>query len=259
LVSYLAPNLFWFYQFVSLYLEKKLRYPTKLSVGTDYLQLPVEADIAFVCGLPYVEHTRLGVRRIEPLVAPVLRGKRYENKPLYFSDVIVRQESRFRRFADLRGCSWAYNEPHSQSGYGIVRYHLVKRGETRGYFSRVVEAGYHARAISMVFSGEVDAAAIDSHVLALVVRDNPALAGRLRVIDTLGPSPIQPMVAGDRLSHSLKCEIKDVLLGMADDQSALPQLARASVQRFVPVSDSDYDEIRRMCAVAEAAQFLTIR
>jgi len=259
LITYLAPNLFWFYEFVSRYLAKMLHCPTELAVGADYRQLPGQADIAFLCGLPYVEHTRLGLPRMEPLVAPVLRGERYGGRPIYFSDVIVRSDSPFRSFGDLRGRSWAYNEPQSQSGYGVVRYHLVQEGETEGYFSRVIEAGYHERAIHMVHSDEVDAAAIDSHVLALVMRDQPAVAGRLRVIDTLGPSPIQPVVAGNHLPNSLKSEVKNVLLEMGDDPRAQPALARALVERFEPVSDSTYDNIRRMRAVAEAAQFLTIR
>jgi phosphonate transport system substrate-binding protein len=231
----------------------------EISIGSDYTQLRQRADIAFICGLPYVEHTLLGDPHFEPLVAPVLSPDRYRGKPIYFSDVIVHRDSPFRCFADLRGRSWAYNEPQSQSGYGIVRYHFVQKGETNGYFSRVIEAGYHERAISMVNSGEVDASAIDSHVLALLVRDKPAIAGRLRVIDTLGPSPIQPIVAGNHLSDSLKSEMKTALLEMGDDPTTRPELARALVKRFQPVSDSTYDDIRRMQAVAEAAQFLTIR
>jgi phosphonate transport system substrate-binding protein len=196
---------------------------------------------------------------MEPLVAPVLAGERYGGQPIYFSDVIVRQDSPFQAFSDLRGCSWAYNEPHSQSGYGITRHHLVKAGETNGYFSRIIEAGYHERAIHMVCSGQIDASAIDSHVFALVLRDNPTLAGRLRVIDTFGPSPIQPVVAGNHLPNSLKCEAREVLLKLGNDLLAKPELARALVKRFEPVSDATYDDIRRMRALAEAAQFLTIR
>ena len=259
LTTYLAPNLFWFYEFISGYLAKMLRFPTELTVGSDYAQFPGHADIAFVCGLPYVEHTRVGVPRIEPLVAPVLQGERYGGRPIYFSDVIVRRDSLLWSFADLRGRSWAYNEPQSQSGYGIVRHHLARKGEIHGYFSRVIEAGYHERAIHMVISGEVDAAAIDSHVLALVMRDCPVTARNLRVIDTLGPSTIQPIVAGNHLPNSLKSEVKDVLLDMGNDHTVKPVLARALVERFEPVSDSTYDDIRRMRAVAEAARFLTIR
>jgi phosphonate transport system substrate-binding protein len=259
LLTYLAPNLFWFYQFVSRYLTQKLRYPVELAVGSDYAQLSGRIDLAFVCGLPYVEHTRQGTPRIEPLVAPVLRDQRYGGKPIYFSDVIVRRDSPLGSFADLRGRSWAYNEPVSQSGYGITRHHLVQMGETTGYFSRVIAAGYHERAIHMVCSGEVEASAIDSHVLALVMRDRPALAAGFRIIDTLGPSPIQPFVAGSHLSKSLKAEVTNALLELGDDTAMKPQLAHALVERFIPVSDTTYDEIRRMRAIAEAAQFLTIR
>jgi len=259
LITHLAPYLLWFYEFISRYLAKELRCPTELSVGTDYAQLSGQVDIAFVCGLPYVELTRLGVLRMVPLVAPVLKGERYGGRPLYFSDVIVREDRPFRCFGDLRGRSWAYNEPLSQSGYGITRFYLAQKGETNGYFSRVVEVGYHERAIDMVDSGEVDAAAIDSHVLALVMRDNPAVASRLRVIDTFGPSPIQPIVAGNHLPTSLKSEVKKILLEMDNEPMARPELARALVERFEPVSDSTYDDIRRMRAVAEDAQFLTIR
>src|SRR5262249_43496395 len=154
------------------------------SVGTDYAQLGGRSDIAFVCGLPYVEHTRSGLAAIELLAAPVLSGPRYRGRPIYFSDVIVAKRSPFRSFRDLRGGSWAYNEPHSQSGFGIVRDRLVQQGETFHYFSRVIETGYHERAVQMVYAGLVNASAIDSHVLALLMRDNRALSNELRIIDT---------------------------------------------------------------------------
>jgi phosphonate transport system substrate-binding protein len=249
-VTFLAPKLFWFYEFITRYLEKKLRYPMGLSVGTDYCQLAGGADIAFVCGLPYVEHTRNGGPAIEPLAAPVLCGHRYHSRPIYFSDVIVRNDSPFKSFADLRGCSWAYNEPHSQSGYGVVRDQLIRKGETFRYFSRVIEMGYHERSVHLVYSGNVDASAIDTHVLGLLMRDNATLAGGLRIIDTFGPSSIQPIVAGNHLPKSLTCDIRAALLEMSDDQSAKPALARASIERFVVVSDSDYDDIRVMMAAA---------
>jgi phosphonate transport system substrate-binding protein len=252
IVTFLAPNLFWFYDFVSRYLQKKLRFPTELSVGTDYAQLAGQADMAFVCGLPYVEHTRTARPAIEPLAAPVLSGQRYLGRPIYFSDVIVRKDSQFRSFADLRGYTWAYNEPHSQSGYGIVREHLIQRGETFSYFSQVIEAGFHERAVHMVSSGEVHASAIDSHVLALLMRDNLTLAATLRIIETFGPSPIQPIVAGSHLSDSLKRDVRATLLEMADDRSARSALVKALVERFASVSDADYDEIRKMLAAAQA-------
>ena len=123
----------------------------------------------------------------------------------------------------------------------------------------MLEAGFHERAIHMVSSGEVDAAAIDSHVLSVMMRDHPVLARRLRIIDTLGPSPIQPVVAGSHLPRSLRHDVTEVLVELGDDPRAMPKLRRALVERFEPVSDSTYDAIRRMRAIVAAAHFLTLR
>src|SRR3712207_24807 len=128
-------------------------------------------------------------------------------------------------------------------------------GETGGYFGRVVEGGSHQRSIRMVCNGEVDAAAIDSQVLAVEVRDYPALKNQLRVIDTLGPAGIQPVVAASRLPDSLKADIRDVLLAMGDDPVARTGLAPGFVERFVTVTDEDYSEVRAMLTAAEDAGF----
>jgi phosphonate transport system substrate-binding protein len=193
-VTFLAPNLCGVYRFVARYVGDKLGVETEVAVGSSYEELPA-ADVAFVCSLPYVVWRRRGAA-LEPVAAPVLQGCRYAGRPIYFSDVIVARDSPCLGFEDLRGRSWAYNEPLSQSGYGVTRHRLLRLGHTRGYFNRVVETGWHERSIRLVAAGAVDASAIDSQVLAVALRDDPDLAGRVRVIDSLGPSPIQPVVVG---------------------------------------------------------------
>jgi phosphonate transport system substrate-binding protein len=259
-VTFLAPNLLPLYEFIALHAGRRLGLPTELAVGSSYAQLgSCDVDVAFVCGLPYVEMARGPEAPVEPLAAPVLRGQRFGGRAVYFSDVIVHRASRLRSFADLRGRSWAYNEPHSQSGYGITRYHLVCRGQTNGYFGRVVEAGWHEQALRLVASRAVDAAAIDCHVLAVALRAQPELAARVRVIDTLGPSTIQPVVASRRLPQRLRADLRAFLLDLANDPVARPHLDRALVEGFVAVNDASYDDIRAMLAAAEAAGFLALR
>jgi phosphonate transport system substrate-binding protein len=259
-VTFLAPNLYPLYEFIAHHAGRQLGLPTDLAVGSSYAQLSSQAvDVAFVCGLPYVELGRGGEAPIEPLAAPILRGERFGGRAIYFSDVIVHRASRWQSFADLRGCSWAYNEPHSHSGYGITRYHLVCRGETNGNFGRVVQAGWHERALRLVANNAVDAAAIDCHVLAVALRAQPELAARVRVIDTLGPSTIQPVVASRRLPQRLRTDLRAFLLNLANDPVARPHLDRALVQGFEAVNDASYDDIRAMLAAAEAADFLALR
>jgi phosphonate transport system substrate-binding protein len=169
---------------------------------------------------------------VEPLAAPVLTGERYTGRPIYYSDVIVHRDSPITRIQELQGRSWAYNEPASHSGHSLTLYALVRMGARPGFVASVVEAGFHQRAIRLVASGRVDAAAIDSQVLAVEFRDHPQVAASLRVIGSFGPSTIQPVVAASRLPDQLKTAVREVLLGLggrAEAKSALAQVSsRAS-------------------------------
>jgi phosphonate transport system substrate-binding protein len=257
--TFLAPNMLPVYEFVVAAIGRELGGGAELVVGSSFEQFGNgEIDAGFICGLPYVKLARQTPAPVEVLAAPVLSGDRYAGRPVYFSDVIVRRNSPIRTFADLRGCSWAYNDLDSHSGYNLTRHHLLTLGETRGFFGRVVQAGFHQKAIRMVAGGEVDAAAIDSQVLSIELRDHPALADELRVIDALGPSTIQPVVAARHLPVDARSALRTALLRMSDDPAARKELARGFVDRFVPVTDRDYDDIRRMLVAAEHAAFLTL-
>jgi phosphonate transport system substrate-binding protein len=258
--TFLAPNMQPIYEFIVGYISRTLNYEMEWFVGSSYEEL-YEADFSFVCGLPYVLYTapRREPPPITALAAPVLQGERYQNKPIYFSDVIVRADSLFRSFGDLRGRSWAYNEEISQSGYGITRYSLVKLGETNGYFGNVVKAGAHQAAIRMVCDGKVDASAIDSLVLTVEMAQHPELAQKLRIIETIGPSTIQPFVAATRLPQILRDDVQNVLSYMHTDSTAATYLQRGHIDHFVPMQDSDYNDIRGMLIACEAANFLTLK
>lgn len=254
--TFLAPNMFPVYQFIAGYIGHKLGCPTELVVGSSFDEFAAgQADVGFICGLPYVQLADQNPSPVELLAAPVLQGERYAGRPVYFSDVIVRRESHFQSFADLRGGVWAYNEPASHSGYNVTRYRLAQLAETQGYFGRTVRAGSHQNAIRLVCDSEVDASAIDSQVLAIELRDHPELGAQLRVIDVLGPSPIQPVVAACQLPDSLKADVRAVLLAMGDDPTVNAGLAPGFVACFAPVSDVDYDPIRTMLAAARTVEF----
>jgi phosphonate transport system substrate-binding protein len=210
-----------------------------------------------ICGLPYVWLADRHPAPVQPLAAPVLAGDRYGGRPVYYSDVIVRHDSPVTCLGEMRGRSWAYNEPASHSGHAVTLYSLVRMGARPGFFGRAVEAGFHQQAIRLVHAGAVDAAAIDSQVLAVELRDHPELAG-LRVIGAFGPSTIQPVVAASRLPDRLKDEVRQLLAGLGDDPTARPALDHGLIERFRPVDDAAYDDIRAMLAVIEAAGWTSL-
>jgi phosphonate transport system substrate-binding protein len=258
--TFLAPNMLRVYQAIADAAGEALGMSTELIVETDYENCQKDVnDVCFVCSLPYVTFERQGISPAEPIAAPVLQGARYGGKPVYYSDVIVHRDSDAQSFIDLRGRSWSFNEPLSQSGYGITRYHLVSIGETGGFFSKVVDAGFHEESIRMVADGRVDASAIDSQVLAIEMRDHPEVARNLKVIESLGPSTIQPVAVSKRFDRSFRNAVTDVLITFPNTTRGREILDLGLVEKWVPIQASDYDDIRAMVDACEKAGFMTIR
>ena len=106
-----------------------------------------EIDIPWLYGLPYVDKADSRESGVELLAVPVPRGERYGGRPIYFSDVVVRRERKFATFFDLRGASWAYNEPRSHSGFNVIRAYLAEFRQFAGFFGMVIESG--ARSVSL--------------------------------------------------------------------------------------------------------------
>ena len=258
--TFLAPNMLRVYEGIADAVGEALGMTTELVVETDYENCQKDVnDVCFVCSLPYVMFERQGIAPAAPIAAPVLRGERYGGRPIYYSDVIVHRDSDASSFLDLKGRSWSFNEPLSQSGYGITRYHLVSIGETGGFFSEVIDAGFHEESVRMVAEGRVDASAIDSQVLAIEMRDHPEVTQNIKVIDSLGPSTIQPVAVSKRFDREFREAVAKVMVGFHKTERGREILDLGLVERWVPMQASDYDDIRAMVDACEQAGFMTIR
>ena len=76
--TFLAPSLWPVYQSIADYVGQQLGCPTTLVVGESFTAFAEgQADVGFICGLPYVQLTRLPPGPVELLAAPVLQGARY--------------------------------------------------------------------------------------------------------------------------------------------------------------------------------------
>ena len=254
--TFLSPIMYSTYAHIARYVGERVGYQTLLTVGQSFDEFAENlVDVAFICGLPYVRISSQDPCLIELLVAPVLMGERYLHKPVYFSDVIVRSDSPYTSFDDLGGCVWAYNERVSHSGCNLVCYSLLERGKSPDYFGKTVKSGSHIRSLEMVLEGEADAAVIDSHLSDILRSRYEVLAGRLRVVDVLGPSSIPPVVVSRRLDNELKCRLREALITMHLDSCGAEELRKALIERFVAVEDEDYWNIREMLEKVERVEF----
>jgi phosphonate transport system substrate-binding protein len=256
--THLAPSVLPAYALAARRMGEKLDRPAELVVAADYQRCAADVDhVCFVCSIPYLLLSAEGRIQMEPIAAPILRGRRYGGRPVYFSDIIVRADRPWRSLEELDGRRWAFNEPYSHSGFMVVLYALAERGATPAFIRGAVEAGFHDDAIRMVVDGHADWAAIDTQVVDLAVRLEPRLRTQLRVIDTLGPSTIQPVVASARrLSGAQRSAVRDALLAMDSEPSDRRVLRAAGIDRFVAITDDAYDDIRAMFEAVQGAGLL---
>ena len=255
LVSLMAPNAEVFYRAVAGWLARRsgLDFEVESSVPWQERERMLdrgEAHIGFLCGLSYVRKVDGSGPELKLLAAPVMQRHRYGGKQAYFSDVVVRRDSPFRRFEDLCGASWAYNEPGSHSGFNLPLAHLARHGAFDGFFRRVVESAAHQNSLQLVARGQVDAAAIDSIVLEREIALQSDSVAAVRVLETLGPSPAPPAVVHGAVPATVRDRLRELLTTMHEHAEGRAILRAACVSHFMPVSDRDYDPNREIEDIA---------
>ena len=201
-----------------------------------------EADVGFLCAPTYLglrEHERPPAELLG--VAPVFADERAHGAPVYFCDVIVRRGSPARSFWDLEGGVWAFNDPCSLSGHGGIAARLGSPEAAGAFFGRTIRSGSHPASARLVAGGEADAASIDSNVLRILLERTPALTDEVRILESWGPYPIQPVVVRTDLDPALKGALRESLLDTEADPLSRSELGAFGLERFVAVGEEDYD------------------
>ena len=252
-ITWLAPSLpLELFELVTAYCGSRLGVATSLATESarsgpepgvpDPFSLD-QADVGFLCAPSSIELRR---RQPPPVrlvgAAFAFDDPRAAGQPVYFSDVIVASRAPARALGDLRGKAWTFNDPGSLSGYWSVFEELAAAGEDPRFFAALERSGSHLESIQRVADGRADAAAIDSNVLRRELVLDPSLAGRIRVIESWGPFPVQPIVVRAGVPESLEAELCAALLAIGDDPEAGPALRALGVDRLAPTSARLYAE-----------------
>jgi phosphonate transport system substrate-binding protein len=195
---------------------------------------------AFVCSGAYVDgHREFGM---EILAAPEAYGK-----PYYHSYIIVPADSDIKTLEDLRGKSFAFTDPMSNTGKLAPTYMLVKLGETpEHFFSNIIFTYSHDKSIEAVSQKLVDGAAVDSLIWDYADATNPEMSARTRIISKSPPYGIPPVVVPKELDPAIKGRLREVLLNMHKSDKGMGILDKVKIDRFVEIEDKAYDSIRDM-------------
>lgn len=197
-------------------------------------------DVAFVCSGPYVEGRReFG---LELLVAPQAYGQ-----TVYYAYIVVARDSPITRFEELRGRSFAFADPDSNTGRLVPEYMLAKMGETPdSFFSKHVFTNAHDKSIKAVAQGIVDGASVDSLIWDYADKTNPQFTSKTKIIRKSAPYAIPPVVVRPGLDNKLKKDLKRIFLSAHADPEGKEILKNMMIDKFVEIDDKAYDSIREM-------------
>jgi phosphonate transport system substrate-binding protein len=204
--------------------------------------------VAYLCGCPYVRARAAGYP-VKALAAPVSQGS---TRPEYASVLVTRPGLDASGARDLSGCRIGVNGRDSFSGWILPRSVLAERGLRDAVFTHVVETGSHRETLRLLLAGEIDAGPIDSTILALEARADPAVAA-LPIVERLGSATSPPVVllGGD---PELAAGLRRALVALSRDAAGRNALDLGLVERYAPVEDSDYDTIRSTPGVLEGVR-----
>lgn len=203
------------------------------------------ADFGWICSTSYVD---LALRSESPTVHLAGVGwvpddEASGDRPVYFGDLVVRATSPVRSLSDLRGATIGCNDEVSLSGHYSLQFALRRAGVDADEFANLRFTGGHQTSLDELVAGNLDAAMVDSVVRSSRARTDPKVA-QLRVVDRLGPWPVQPLVASARLSRAEVTRARDALLASNDDPAMQAELHTSSLARFVSVDSDHYEPVR---------------
>jgi phosphonate transport system substrate-binding protein len=205
----------------------------------DLIQAKV-VDAAFVCTLSYVlGHDKFGME----LVA----ATEIDSLPQYFSYIIVRKDSGIESFEELRGKTFAFMDPQSNSGTLYPTYRLEQMGESPiSFFHNYVYTYGHDNSVKAVLNNTVDGAAVENLIFNYMAAQDPEVASQIKVIEVSPPFGSPPVVVHPDLDSETKEKLRNILLDMNKDDQGKEILSKMNIDGFVFVSDSTYDSIREM-------------
>ena len=199
-----------------------------------------QIDLAFICSGPYaIGRKKFGFKA---LAMPRVRGSH-----LYQAYLIVHNDSAFQKLDDLKGKSFAFTDPESNTGNFVPTYWLSKKEEKpEDFFSKTIYTYSHDNSIRAVAMSLVDGAAVNGQVWEYYNHSDPVFTAKTRIIKKSQPFGNPPVVASSRLPNQMKTRIQSLLFSMHQDPAGKKILDELMIDRFITTEDECYDPILAM-------------
>jgi len=199
-----------------------------------------QIDLAFICSGPYVSGK--AAYGFEALAMPVVRG----SYP-YRSYLIVNKNSAFQKLEDLRGATFAFSDPESNTGKLVPTYWLRQQRETpESFFAKTIYTYSHDNSIMAVAMSLVDAAAVNGQVWEYYHHRKPVFTSQTRVIKKSRFFGNPPVVASSHMPQAMRQHIRRILFAMHQDPEGKKILDELLIDRFIAPMEQCYLPILAM-------------
>lgn len=235
------------------YLSQQMGRPVKFVRRRSYREVmdmleSGSLDFAWICGFPYVQ-------KREPEFIKLISVPIYKGHPLYHSFIIVHNDSPYQSLEDLKGKTFAYSDPESNSGFLYPQYLLAQRGTNKETFFRQTFFTFnHAETVEAVAERFADGGAVDSYIWEYLKEFRPALVNRTRVINRSPAFGFPPLVARLGVDLETVWRMKRVFRGMNDKPDGRKFLDGLKLDGFGDFPPGLFDNIREMVQKIHSSQ-----
>ncbi len=202
-----------------------------------------QIDLAWLSGFSYCQTYADSKGAVEPLVA----AQEPDGSMGYYSVIVVKTESPYKSYEDLKGKAVARTDPLSGSGYLIPTAAFRKMGKPVDQFYQSPLAGGHPQAVLGVLKGTYEGAftwtSKDDNIGNLRQMMNKGLLKReqIRVVWTSPPLPSPPVVIRKDLPLEMRADLEKLFVRLKDhDMKLAESIAQGKTNGMVRVFHEDY-------------------
>jgi phosphonate transport system substrate-binding protein len=194
-----------------------------------------QVDVAFVCSGGYAS----APDAMDVIAAPIIDGR-----PEYYALVIVPANSTAQKFEDLRGRSFLFMEPESNTGYWYAFERLADMGESpESFFSEFRWTGSHDRSILAISQEMAGGASVHSVIYGQMVSQDEALSRRIRVLEKSLPYPSPPVVVRKTMPVPQRKRLVQTLVQLSETEEGRAILRGMGIDGFAPANNLTYQSL----------------
>ena len=230
-----------YYNELFKYISKKINRPIVFEQRKTYSEvndmlINQTVDIAFVCTGAYIRNKKY----CDVLVVPVCK-----NLPYYQGYIIVRKNSAFKSLKDLKGKSFAFTDPLSNTGklYPELRVKKISNMKAEDFFSKIIYTNAHDMSIELVSKSLVDGASVNSLIYDYLASTNPERIENLRIIEKSEYFGIPPVVTSKGINKELRKKLEELFLNVNDDPDGQIILRKLLIDKFIITGDTLYNNV----------------